>query len=86
MLAENLLSDSNNLVRKAWAVVGKFLALEPNEESFMSAVQNGELLTELIFPGAPEEARRIAGHPAIRWKIEILAHFRHSLHFILPIL
>jgi len=75
MIAENLLSDSNSLVEKAWAVVGKFLALEPNEETFMSAVQNGELLTELIFPGASEEARRIASHPAIQWKIKnVRAH------------
>jgi hypothetical protein len=40
-----------SLIRKALAVVGKFLALEPDEKGFMSAIQNRELLTE--FPRRP---------------------------------
>jgi predicted nucleotidyltransferase component of viral defense system len=50
--------------------VGELLALGPNEEIFLSAVQNGELLTDLLFQSDHEEAQRVAGHPAVQWKIE----------------
>jgi predicted nucleotidyltransferase component of viral defense system len=70
MLAGDVELDASSLVRKAWGEVGELLALKPNEESFLSAVQNGELLTDLIFQSDHEEARRVAGHPAVQWKIE----------------
>ena len=70
MLAGDIELDSSSLVRKAWVEVCELLALGPNEEKFIAAVQNGELPTELIFQGDHEEARRVAGHPAIQWKIE----------------
>jgi hypothetical protein len=46
------------------------LTLEPHEEEFITAVQRGELLPELLFPDDPKEAERIAAHPAILWKME----------------
>jgi predicted nucleotidyltransferase component of viral defense system len=70
MLAGDVELDSSSLVGKAWGVVGKLLTLGPNEARFMSAIQNGELPTDLIFQGDHEEARRVAGHPAVQWKIE----------------
>lgn len=36
----------------------------------MAAVQRGELKPELLFPDDPEEAGRLAAHPAILWKIQ----------------
>jgi hypothetical protein len=37
--------------------------------TFITAVQQGELKPELLFPNDPAEAGRVAAHPAILWKI-----------------
>jgi hypothetical protein len=47
----------------------RFLSMEPNEMAFSTAVQEGELKPELLFPDDPAEAGRVAAHPAILWKI-----------------
>jgi hypothetical protein len=80
MLMEKLVLDSSSLVKKAWTVVGRYLDLKPDEEAFLSAVQGGVLTSELIFPYDSDEALRIAGHPAIQWKIKnVRAHISKSI-------
>jgi len=49
--------------------------IEPLEEEFITAVQRGALLPELLFPDDPKEAERIAAHPAILWKMENVRKF-----------
>jgi len=70
MLAGDAELDSSSLVGSAWSKVGKLRALGPSEERFLADLQEGKLSTELVFQGDLEEARRIAGHPAIQWKVE----------------
>ena len=40
-----------------------------NEAKYIASIQRGELDPELLFPDDPEEAKRIAAHPAILWKL-----------------
>lgn len=71
-LAPLIASDApvrSELIERAWGTIGGLLRLEPNEEAFVAAVQQGELKPELLFPDDPEEAVRLAAHPAILWKI-----------------
>jgi len=60
---------AHELVERAWAVVGPLLTLEGREEAYVEAIQHGELRLEILFPDNPDEAARIAAHPAIRWKL-----------------
>ena len=60
----------SELIERAWSTIGGFLRLETNEEEFVAAVHWGELKPELLFPDDPEEAGRLAAHPAILWKIQ----------------
>jgi hypothetical protein len=58
------------LVERAWAVASRFVDMKPNEQSFLDGIRKGALLLDLLFPAHPEEACRLADHPAILWKIE----------------
>jgi len=63
------------LIERAWGNLAKFLTLDPDEEGFITAVQQGELRLELLFSQDPDEAGRIAGHPAILWKIQNVRNY-----------
>jgi predicted nucleotidyltransferase component of viral defense system len=68
-----------NLIRKAWEVVSRFLALSEDESAYLESADRGELNLELIFPDDPQEAMRIAGHPAIQWKMaNVRAHRKRA--------
>ncbi len=69
MLAADEAPRAHVLVERAWRVVGAFVTLEPAEDEYIAAIQRGELRTDLLFPGDPEAAARIAEHPAIQWKL-----------------
>lgn len=60
---------SADLVDRAWSVVEQFLALEPREAEYIANIQRGEVLPQLLFSAGSEDARRIAQHPAILWKV-----------------
>jgi predicted nucleotidyltransferase component of viral defense system len=60
---------ARELVESAWMVAGPLVALEPQEREYISGVHRGEARVELLFPGNPEAAERIAEHPAIQWKL-----------------
>jgi hypothetical protein len=63
------------LIERAWGNLAKFLTLEPDEKGFITAVQQGELRSELLFSHNSEEAGRIAAHPAILWKIQNVRNY-----------
>jgi len=60
---------AHELVERAWAVVGPLLNLREREEAYLEAIQQGELRPGFLFPDNPEEAAKIAAHPAIQWKV-----------------
>ena len=65
----------DELIGRAWRSLDRFLSLEPKEVAFITAVQQGELKPELLFPGDPVEAGRVAEHPAILWKIRNVKNY-----------
>ncbi|MBN1829614.1 MAG: hypothetical protein JW884_10790 [Deltaproteobacteria bacterium] len=68
-----------DLIDKAWAVLGRFLDLSAEEKDYVESANRGDLRMELLFPGNPQEAMRIAAHPAIQWKIaNVKAHAAKS--------
>lgn len=56
-------------VERSWTVISPFLLMTDNEARYIASIQVGELDPELLFPNDQEEARRIAAHPAILWKL-----------------
>jgi len=58
-----------DLIEKAWAVVIKFFDLSAEEKDYLESAGRGDLRMGLLFPGDAEEAKRVAAHPAIQWKI-----------------
>lgn len=61
--------EAGDLVERAWQVVAPLLRLTPAETQYTLGAQYGELRLELLFPDQPEEAKRLAPHPALQWKI-----------------
>ena len=80
MLAAAVPPRLDDLVKRAWAVVAKFMTLRPNEAAYIVSIERGELRPELLFADDPEAAQRIAAHPAILWKMaNVRAHLaRHD--------
>ncbi|MEA3420384.1 MAG: hypothetical protein U9Q97_01755 [Acidobacteriota bacterium] len=60
---------ANELVHKAWAVIGPFLELSPPEREYLQKIHEGVLQPEVLFPDAPEESAKFVVHPAILWKV-----------------
>jgi hypothetical protein len=70
---------ASDLLGRAWAVVGRFLVLGDDEKAYLESADLGDLNLELIFPDDPQEAERIAGHPAIQWKMaNVRAHRKRT--------
>lgn len=75
MLAVAVPPRADDLVKRAWVVVEKFMTLRPNEEAYIASIERGELHPELLFTDDPESAKRIEKHPAILWKVaNVRAH------------
>jgi len=69
LLAHGATPPTSLLLQNAWEVVRPLLTLGPEETEFLEAVYRGLLRPELLFPDNPQEAERVASHPAIRWKV-----------------
>lgn len=69
MLSTPEIPRSVDLIDRAWAVVQELLDLAPNEKEYLSAIQQGELRPQLLFPNGSEDCRMIPEHPAIGWKV-----------------
>jgi len=65
----------HELIERAWHSLGGFLSWDLNEEAYTTAIQQGELKPELLFPDDPVEAGRVAVHPAILWKIQNVKNY-----------
>ena len=75
LLGAGMLPRAKDLVEQAWAILRPLLSLEANEETYLTAINEGELRPELIFPKDSEEASCLAQHPAILWKVaNVRAH------------
>ena len=77
----NVLVDfrAGDLIGRAWAAVERFLILNDDEKAYLESADLGDLNLELIFPDDPREAKRIAGHPAIQWKMaNVRAHRKRA--------
>ncbi|MBC2711205.1 MAG: nucleotidyl transferase AbiEii/AbiGii toxin family protein [Desulfosarcina sp.] len=69
MLIGKALLQPGDLVEHSWASIAPLMMLADNEAKYVASIQRGELYPELLFPDDPEEAKRIAAHPAILWKL-----------------
>jgi predicted nucleotidyltransferase component of viral defense system len=58
------------LVGAAWSRLAPLLALTHEEREFVEKLHRGDLDLSLLFPDDAEEAERLAGHPALRWKAQ----------------
>jgi hypothetical protein len=68
-----------DLIGRAWEVVSRFLVLSEGERTYLESAERGELNLGLIYPSDPQEAERIAGHPAIQWKMaNVRAHRKRA--------
>jgi hypothetical protein len=59
----------DELIDKAWNAVKSLVIVNRIESEFLSSVESGTLLPNLLFPNDSELAGRIASHPALLWKI-----------------
>jgi len=69
VLIGQALLQPDDLVERSWTVISPFLITNDNEARYIASIQAGELDPELLFPDDPEEAKRMAEHPAILWKL-----------------
>ena len=69
MLIGKTLPKPDDLVNRSWAAISPFMTLSNDEAKYIASIQRGELYPELLFSDAPEEAKRMADHPAILWKL-----------------
>lgn len=75
MLVAGSLPEIGRLIEKAWAVAGRFVTLEANEIAYVTAIEQGAFFIGLLFENDPNEAHRLARHPAILWKVaNVRAH------------
>ena len=61
--------DPTELVDRAWQRVSGLVELSAGEAKYFEQINAGTLDLALLFPDDPREATRLAGHPALLWKI-----------------
>lgn len=66
------------LINSAWAMVMPFLVLTSHEDEYYTAISQGEVRMELLFPMDEAEASRISRHPAILWKIHNVREYLYK--------
>ena len=77
MLTAGTVQEEETLISRAWQVVERFTKLASHEQEYVVQIKNGVARTELLFPDDPVLSARIAGHPAILWKVNnVLKHRR----------
>jgi hypothetical protein len=59
----------SDLIERSWGIISPFMKLSENEAKYIASIQQGKLYPELLFRDAPAEAKRMASHPAILWKL-----------------
>lgn len=69
MLSADERPDAGELAAAAWEALAPLVHLTADEAAFFSAIEQGDLRLELLFPDDSAEAARLALHPALRWKV-----------------
>jgi predicted nucleotidyltransferase component of viral defense system len=69
MLMGETILNPKTLVDRSWVAISHLMELTEPEIKFISALQRGELCPELLFPDSLKQARQVANHPAILWKL-----------------
>ncbi len=70
MIATGRVPEAVELLDNAWNVVGPFVRLDHDEEEFVAGIHQGIVQPELLFPNDKGQAKLIATHPVILWKVE----------------
>ncbi len=70
MLARGAAVDAGELIGAAWSRLAPLLALTQAERAFVDQLHQGELDLSLLFPSDADEGKRLAAHPALRWKAQ----------------
>jgi predicted nucleotidyltransferase component of viral defense system len=73
-LAPMLIGQDNqpqieDLTERSWEVISPLLKLSDHEMKYISSIEQGELLPDLLFPDSTEDSELVVSHPAILWKI-----------------
>lgn len=61
---------ARELRESAWRVIAPLVDLDEAEREYTERLQLGELRPDLLFPGDPDLASRVARHPALLWKAQ----------------
>ncbi|MDD5205402.1 MAG: nucleotidyl transferase AbiEii/AbiGii toxin family protein [Desulfobacterales bacterium] len=61
--------EPGEIIDRAWALMDQLLLLAPNEKEYVEGILRGEVLPNLLFDAASEDAKVISEHPAIQWKV-----------------
>ena len=69
LLTFDTTSHARAMVERAWQVVSPLLSLRKNERDYVAAISGGDLNLSLLFSQDKQEAKRLAGHPALLWKM-----------------
>lgn len=69
MLARGEVVDAREVAERSWAIIGPLVELTGDEQRYVDELHRGRLLPEVLFPEDAEAAARIAGHPALLWKV-----------------
>jgi predicted nucleotidyltransferase component of viral defense system len=69
LLSGNPSIKADELIQQAWSVVRPLLELTAPEKEYLQNIDNGVLRPEILFPGAPDESKKFAVHPAVLWKV-----------------
>jgi len=75
MLITGSAPDAESLVRTSWQVVRPLLHLEEEEQMFFAEVARGNLRLDLLFGAESTVAERLAGHPALLWRMTNLRQY-----------
>ncbi len=78
MLAAGERLDAALLAEGAWRIVAPLADLSADETAYFAAVDGGGLRLDILFSGEPDEAARLAGHPALQWKLANVRQRRTS--------
>lgn len=79
-LTSELRYSAAELRARAWAIVGPLLDLDDAEEDYVRTVnEKGILRLDLLFATDSRLADRLAGHPALLWKIHNVRRYRGGI-------
>jgi len=70
MLSRGSQASLTEIVDQAFKVLDSILVYEDHELEYITRVHKGDLELNLLFPQDKDIATRLAGHPALAWKLQ----------------